>query len=195
VMGKHSGRRAFRKTLTDLGYGSIDDERLNAVFTQFKELCDRKSAVTNEDIRALVDTETRRVPESYRLHSVQFQSGTNLMPVATIALETDTGLHTHAATGDGPVDAVYRAIEAISGLSMVLDDYEIRSVGSGKDALGEVTIRVREGSRTVQGKGLSTDILEASAKAYVDVLNRLASGQAHAAAEKRALAQEGVARP
>ncbi len=195
VMGKHSGRRAFRKTLADLGYDALSDERLNSVFEQFKELCDRKSSVTNEDIRALVDTEASRVPETYKLHFVQFQAGTNVTPVATVALETDTGLHTHAATGDGPVDAAYRAIEAITGLKMELDGYEIRAVGSGQDALGEVTIRVREGSRIVQGKGLSTDVIEASARAYVDVLNRLASGHARAEAAERELAQGGVARP
>ncbi len=196
VMGKHSGRRAFRKTLEDLGYANLDDERLNAVFAQFKELCDRKSSVTNEDIRALIDTETGRVAESYKLHSVQFQSGTNVMPVATVALETDTGVHMQAATGDGPVDAVYRAIDAVTGLPMVLDGYEIRAVGSGMDALGEVTIRVREGSRTVQGKGLSTDVVEASARAYVDVLNRLAAGHARLTDEaERELAQGGVTRP
>src|SRR5690606_11656377 len=113
----------------------------------------------------------------YVLKSVQFQSGTNMVPVATVTLETDTGPVTLAATGDGPVDAVYHAIEAITRLPLELDSFDIRSVGSGKDALGEVTIHVRQGSRLVQGRGLSTDVVEAAAKAYVDVLNRLAVGQ------------------
>ena len=177
VMGKHSGRRAFRKTLADLGYDAIDDERLNAVFARFKDLCDRKSLVTNEDIRALVDNETGRVPETYTLHFVQFQSGTKMTPVATVCLETDTGIHTFAATGDGPVDAAYKALEAITGLPLELDAYELRSVGAGKDALGEVTIRVRNEARLVQGRGLSTDVVEASARAYVDVLNKMVAGQ------------------
>jgi len=177
VMGKHSGRRAFRKTLADLGYEAIDDERLNAVFTQFKDLCDRKSLITNEDIRALVDNETGRVPETYTLHFVQFQSGTKMTPVATVCLETDTGIYTQAATGDGPVDAAYKALEAITGLPLDLDSYELRGVGSGKDALGEVTIRVRNEARLIQGRGLSTDVVEASARAYVDVLNKLVAGQ------------------
>ena len=177
VMGKHSGRRAFRQTLEGLGYANVTDERLNAVFRQFKELCDRKSHVTNEDIRALMDVEAGRAAEAYVLRSVQFQSGTNVVPVATVTLETDTGPSTLAGTGDGPVDAVYHAIEAITGLSLELDSYDLRSVGSGKDALGEVTIRVRHESRLVQGRGLSTDVVEASARAYVDVLNKLAAGQ------------------
>ncbi len=177
VMGKHSGRRALRKTLADLGYANVSDERLDAVFTRFKALCDRKTRVTNEDIRALMDDEAGRAAEAYVLRSVQFQSGTNLVPVATVTLETDTGTVTMAGTGDGPVDAAYHAIEAITGLPLDLDSYELRSVGSGKDALGEVTIRVRNESRLVQGRGLSTDVVEASARAYVDVLNKLAAGQ------------------
>ena len=184
VMGKHSGRRALRKTLTDLGYADVSDERLNAVFTSFKELCDRKSLVTNEDISALMDNEAGRVTETYKLRFVQFQSGTFLTPVATVCLETDTGAETVAATGDGPVDAVYHALEALTGVPLVLDSYELRSVGSGKDALGEVTIRVRNEARLIQGRGLSTDVVEASAKAYVDVLNKLVAGQVRTADDR-----------
>src|SRR5690606_9061951 len=94
VMGKHSGRRAFRKTLADLGYGEVAEERLNAVFDSFKELCDRKSLVTNEDIAALMDNEAGRVAEAYKLKFVQFQSGTHMTPVATVSVETDTGTET-----------------------------------------------------------------------------------------------------
>jgi len=181
VMGKHSGRRAFRKTLADLGYDNLDDDKVNAVFKQFKDLCDRKSHVTHEDIRALVDVETARVPEAYQLVAVQFTSGTRLTPVATVRLRTDTGEHEEAATGDGPVDAVYKALERITGVPIELDAYEIRSVGAGKDALGEVTIRVESEGRSLHGRGLSTDVVEASAKAYVDVLNKLVAGVARAA--------------
>jgi 2-isopropylmalate synthase len=177
VMGKHSGRNAFRKTLADLGYPKLEDEQVNKLFRQFKDLCDRKDHVTSDDISALVDTETSRVPETYVLHSVQFQSGTGITPVATVKLETDTGTYHEAATGDGPVDAVYRALERISQVPFELDSYEIRSIGSGKDALGEVTVRAVSERRTVTGRGLSTDVLHASALAYVDVLNKLAVGQ------------------
>ena len=176
VMGKHSGRRAFRKTLDDLGYANLEDEQINLLFREFKNLCDRKQAVTTDDIRALVDAETTRVPQTYELLSVQFQSGTNLTPVATVRVKTDTGVYEEAGTGDGPVDAAYKAIERIAQVPIALDSYEIRSVGSGKDALGEVSIRVSSEGRSVHGRGLSTDVVEASAKAYVDVLNKLAAG-------------------
>jgi len=176
VMGKHSGRRAFRKTLVDLGYDALDDETLNTLFRQFKDLCDRKQSVTSDDIRALVDSETARVPQTYLLASVQFQSGTRMTPVATVRLVTDAGEVEEAATGDGPVDAVYHALERIAQVPLVLESYEIRSVGSGKDALGEVSVRMRSDGRTVHGRGLSTDVVEASALAYVDVLNKLAAG-------------------
>ncbi len=183
VMGKHSGRRAFRKTLTDLGY-ELDDERVNSLFKQFKDLCDRKQKVTSNDIRALVDTETSRVPQTYELMSVQFQSGSGMIPVATVRLRTDTGVYEEAATGDGPVDAVYKALERVAGLHMTLESYEIRSVGSGKDALGEVSIRATHDTQIVHGRGLSTDIIEASAHAYVDVLNKLAAGIGRASEAK-----------
>jgi len=112
------------------------------------------------------------------LESVQFQSGTNMTPVATVRLTTDTGSYEEAATGDGPVDAVYHALERIAQVPIALEAYEIRSVGSGKDALGEVTVRVSSEGRSVHGRGLSTDVVEASALAYVDVLNKLAAGVA-----------------
>jgi 2-isopropylmalate synthase len=176
VMGKHSGRRAFRKTLVDMGYADLADDEVNVLFTRFKELCDRKQTVTSDDIRALVDVETARVPQTYALESVQFQSGTRMTPVATVRLTTDTGTHEEASTGDGPVDAVYRALERITQVPLELEGYELRAIGSGKDALGEVTIRVRSEGRSVHGRGLSTDVVEASAKAYVDVLNKLAAG-------------------
>lgn len=182
VMGKHSGRRAFRKTLTDLGYTDLDNDGVNVLFRQFKDLCDRKRTVTVEDIRALVDAETTRVAETYVLEAVQFQSGTQMTPVATVRIKTDTGVYEEAGTGDGPVDATYRAIERITKLDMKLESYEIRSVGSGKDALGEVSIRVTSGGSTILGRGLSTDVVEASAKAYIDALNKLAAGLAKTSA-------------
>jgi 2-isopropylmalate synthase len=162
--------------LVDLGYEGLDDEAVNALFRQFKDLCDRKRNVTSDDIRALVDSETARVAETYVLEAVQFQSGTRMTPVATVRLVSDAGTMEEAATGDGPVDAVYHALERIAQVPLVLESYEIRSVGSGKDALGEVTVRMVSEGRTVHGRGLSTDVVEASARAYVDVLNKLAAG-------------------
>ena len=185
VMGKHSGRRAFRKTLEELGYEELPKDKVDALFHQFKDLCDRKTSVTSEDIRALVDAETTRVPETYRLISVQFQSGTNVTPVATVRIATDTGVHEEAALGDGPVDAIYHAIERITQVPLRLESYEIRSVGHGKDALGEVTVRVRSEDRVLHARGLSTDVVEASAKAYVEVLNKLAAGLGRSSTDPR----------
>jgi 2-isopropylmalate synthase len=99
-----------------------------------------------------------------------------MTPVATVRLRSDEGVREEAATGHGPVDAVYRALERIVAIPLSLENYEIRSVGSGKDALGEVTVRMRSASHVVHGRGLSTDVVEASALAYVDVLNKLAAG-------------------
>lgn len=187
VMGKHSGRRAFRRTLEELGYSDLEDDKVNVLFRQFKNLCDRKQSVTTEDIRVLAEAEATRVPETYHLDAVQFQSGTQLTPVATVRLATDTGIYEEAATGDGPVDAAYRAIERIAQVPLRLESYEIRSVGSGKDALGEVSIRVTSDGQTAHGRGLSTDVVEASAQAYVDALNRLAVGVSRPTGESRAI--------
>ena len=176
VMGKHSGRRAFRATLQDLGYGELEDDDLDRLFAQFKDLADRKASVTSEDIRALVDAETTRVPETYALKRVQFQSGTGVTPVATVEVEVDGVAHEEAAVGDGPVDAIYHAIERLTGRTLRLESYEIRSVGHGKDALGEVTVRARQDDHVVHARGLSTDVVEASAKAYLEAMNKLAAG-------------------
>jgi 2-isopropylmalate synthase len=175
VMGKHSGRRAFRKTLTELGYDDLDDDTVNTLFRQFKDLCDRKqTSPATTSVRW--STRDRARAETYVLEAVQFQSGTRMTPVATVRLTTDAGTIEEAATGDGPVDAVYKALERIAQVPLTLESYEIRSVGSGKDALGEVSVRMRSEGRTVHGRGLSTDVVEASARAYVDVLNKLAAG-------------------
>jgi len=176
VMGKHSGRRAFRKSLEDLGYAALPDHEVDHLFKEFKDLCDRKTSVTSEDIRALVDSETTRVPETFKLTSVQFQSGTGVTPVATVRMEVRGEALEEAAVGDGPVDAIYHAIERLTGMHLRLESYEIRSVGHGKDALGEVSVRARHEDRVVHARGLSTDVVEASAKAYVEVMNKLAAG-------------------
>src|SRR5690625_7070303 len=109
VMGKHSGRNAFRKTLTDLGYPELDDDTVNRLFRQFKDLCDRKRHVTSDDIVALVDTETTRVPATYTLESVQFQTGSGLIPVATVRLVTDTAPSKEPPPGMVPVLPCTRA--------------------------------------------------------------------------------------
>lgn len=176
VMGKHSGRRAFRQTLGDLGYDTLGDEQVNTLFRQFKDLCDVKRSVTTEDIRALVDAETTRVPETYGLEHVQFQSGIGMIPSAVVRLRTPEGTFEAAATGDGPVDASFKALKALTPVPFELESYDLRAIGSGTDALGEVSIRIKSENQVVHGRGISTDVVQASALAYVDVLNKLAAG-------------------
>ena len=177
VLGKHSGRHQFRQRLKELGF-RLPDAKVDALFFgAFKELADRKKEVFDEDILALVESELVTVPETWRLCGYQVATATGGMPTATVELEkVATGRRSRdAATGDGPVDAVFRALERITGMSLKLADYQIRSVTAGKEALGEVRLEVKAGKRLVSGRGASTDILEASARAYLSAINRVVS--------------------
>ncbi len=176
VMGKHSGRNAFRTTLTELGYENLSDEQIDVLFKQFKDLCDLKQNVTHEDIRALVDTETTKVAETYVLEHIQFQSGTNMTPTATVRLRTPEGTVEEVGTGSGPVDASFTALKKLTPIPFKLEAYDLKAIGSGTDALGEVSIQVNSDGRIVHGRAISTDIVDASVKAYVNVLNKLAVG-------------------
>jgi len=172
VLGKHSGRHAFRKALEDQGV-RLDDAALDHVFGRFKALADRKKQVAIEDILALVDEEVRAVPTSYVLRSFMVATGTGLPPSATVTLRGEGGEATASATGDGPVDALCAAVNRLTGVQAQLLDYAIRAVTGGTDALGEVTARIRDGEVVVVGRASSTDVLEASVLAYLDGVNRL----------------------
>jgi 2-isopropylmalate synthase len=172
VLGKHSGRHAFRKALEDHGV-HLDDAALSRAFTRFKQVADRKKQVTIEDILALVDEEVRAAPERFHLRSFQVSTGTGSSPAATVTLQSEAWTATEAASGDGPVDALCAAVNRLTGVTAQLIDYGIRAVTGGTDALGEVTVRVREGETIVVGRASSTDILEASVRAYLDAVNRL----------------------
>ena len=174
VLGKHSGRHQFRQRLKELGFRLSDKDIDRLFFGPFKELADRKKEVFDEDIAALVETEVLRGPEPWHLVGFQVSTATGGMPTATVELEEQAGGRRlrDAATGDGPVDAIFRALERLTGISLRLVDYQIRSVTSGKEAQGEVRLEARHGKRTVWGRGVSTDILEASAKAYLVAINR-----------------------
>ncbi|MDR7481983.1 MAG: 2-isopropylmalate synthase [Armatimonadota bacterium] len=177
VLGKHSGRHAFRKALEDHGV-RLDEEALARAFQRFKEVADRKKQVTLEDILALVDEEVRHdVPARFVLKAFQVSTGTASAPAATVTLQTPTGMVTEAGTGDGPVDALCAAVNRLTGAQAQLADYAIRAVTGGTDALGEVTVRVREGDVVVTGRASSTDVLEASVRAYLDAINRLAAAR------------------
>jgi 2-isopropylmalate synthase len=173
VLGKHSGRHAFREKLVDLGYENLTEEQINAAFGKFKDLADRKKTVTDDDIRALLEEKISETPEVFALErmSVTFDSLDG--PAATIRLRTPSGIKETRAGGNGSVDAIYRAIDELTGETVELENYSIQAVTDGTDALGEVHVVLRQGDLTVQGRGVSTDILEASARAYVQALNRL----------------------
>jgi 2-isopropylmalate synthase len=173
VLGKHSGRHAFRDRVQQLGY-TLSDEQLEAAFTKFKALADKKKEVFDEDIEALVDDQLELARGLWTLAGVQVTTGTNAIPTATVTLTDSNGQPMQdASVGDGPVDAIYSAIQRLTGIKASLTDYRIRAVSRGKDAQGEVTIELEHSGRPIRGRGLSTDILEASALAYLAAINRL----------------------
>lgn len=177
VMGKHSGRNAFRTRLAELGYTEFDHDKLNDLFKQFKDLADAKQSITNEDLLALVESESSKVAETYKLEHVQFQSGTGGMtPSALIRLSTPEGTLEETALGDGPVDASFKALSKMTPVPFKLESYDLKAIGGGTDALGEVSIRVNSDGQIVHGRAISTDVVHASVLAYVNVLNKLAAG-------------------
>jgi len=184
VLGKHSGRHAFHARLEELGI-ALDEEHFERVFQQFKELADKKKEIFDEDIEAIVREEFEEAPDIFKLVNFHVSSGTKVIPTATVRLEAGGEVVTDAAIGDGPIDAVYKAIDRITGIPCRLLDYGIRAITGGKDAMGEVTLQVEteEGLRT-HGRGTSTDILEASARAYLVAVNRIAKRKENGSARK-----------
>ena len=175
VLGKLSGRHALRTRLEELGY-TLKDEELDRAFRAFKDLADRKKEINDRDLEALVTHERRAIEEVYRLDSVQVTTGDHIVALATVEMTEPGGAHrTEVGRGNGPVDAVYEAINKIVQLPVELDDFEVRSVTEGNDALGEVTVRLHCGGRDYMGRGTNTDIIVASARAYVTALNRALS--------------------
>ena len=172
VLGKHSGRHAFRDRLKDMGYELSDDD-LNRAFERFKRLADQKKEVFDEDLEAIVSDEVQQIQEVYVLKHLSAQSGTGMTPTATVELAVDGSTVKQTGSGDGPVDAVYRTIAAITKTQSRLDAYLVKGITGGTDAMGEVTVKVEEAGKKVTGHGADTDIIVASAKAYVNALNKL----------------------
>lgn len=173
VLGKHSGRHAFKEKLAELGY-NLNQEQIDLVFKKFKDLADRKKNVSDDDIIALIEDKLIDTPVVYTLKSVQISYSNTSVPTASVSIEHQSGdTIEEAATGNGSVDSIYNAIDRVTKEEVELVDYKIASVTHGKDALGEVYVRMRQKDVTVQGRGISTDVLEASAKAYIDALNKL----------------------
>jgi len=172
VMGKHSGRHAFKKKLEDLGY-ELGDNALNEAFVRFKALADKKKDIFDEDIVALVDDEIQKADQRVRFLSLYVQCGSKLRPTAELELEVDGVRKTAVAMGDGPVDATFRAIREICPHEATLPLFQIHAVTEGTDAQAEVTVRLEENGKTVNGQSADTDTLVASARAYIAALNKL----------------------
>jgi 2-isopropylmalate synthase len=173
VLGKLSGRHAFNERLAELGY-SLSEEDFNRAFSVFKELADKKKGITDKDIESLVAEEKRTVSEAYHLDRIQVSCGDRGIPTAAVRLiDPDEQVLADAALGTGPIDALYRAINRIVGVPNVLTEFSVKSVTEGIDAIGEVLIRVESDGVTYTGRGADTDIIVASAKAYMNALNRL----------------------
>ncbi len=176
VLGKHSGRNALRSRFRDLGIEFESEEALNEVFVRFKALADRKHEIYDEDLQALVSASANE-PERYKLVYLSVTSETGEKPLARVTLNVDGEEHGSEAIGGGPVDAAYKAIEEIVGSDSQLKLYSVNNITSGTDAQGEVTVRLEKNGRIVNGQGADTDIVIASAKAYLNALNKLTSPQ------------------
>lgn len=172
VLGKHSGRHAFRARLQELGYELSPDE-VESAFEKFKHIADQKKEIFDEDLEAIVTEEMEKTPEVFALLDMKVASGTGTQPTATIRLSCRGKELEATEHGDGPVDATYKAIARLTGTTSKLRKFEVKSITGGMDALGEVTVSLEENRRTVRGHGADTDILVASAKAYINALNKL----------------------
>jgi 2-isopropylmalate synthase len=173
VMGKHSGRAAFRDKLRALGYGEMGDNALNDAFRRFKDLADRKKVVYDEDIVALVDDEVVRGNDRIRFVSLEVRTGSRITPHCMLELEVDGQARRAEADGDGPVDATFNAIKAIFPHSATLVLFAVGAVTEGTDAQARTSVRLEEGGKMVDGQGADTCTITASARAYVHALNKL----------------------
>ena len=174
VLGKHSGRNAFRAHLKDIGIEFKSEEELNSAFSRFKDLADKKHEIFDEDLQALVtEAGLERENENYRLVSLKVCSQTGETPQAEIVVSVDNKEVRGASAGGGPVDATFKAIETIVESGTELQLYSVSNITSGTDSQGEVTVRLEKGGHIVNGQGADTDIVIASAKAYINALNKL----------------------
>jgi 2-isopropylmalate synthase len=172
VLGKLSGRHAFRDRLKDLGY-SLSDEDLEKAFNRFKQLADKKREIYDEDIESIVVEEILRMPKRFKLDYLNVVAGNLTVPTATVKMEVDGQLIQEAGFGDGPVDAIFKTIKKITRTRSKLLQFAINAITGGTEAQGEVTVRLEEKGYTVIGQGADTDVIVASAKAYINALNKM----------------------
>ena len=171
VLGRHSGRHGLKSRLSELGYHPTEEE-LNRLYQAFTKLADKKKEVYDDDLRILMGDEIYRENAIFILDYMNINSGSNSIPTATVRIKTKGKNLEDSATGDGPIDALFNAIDRALNLKPKVESYHVRSVTSGRQALGEVVVRIRKDNQTFIGKGVSTDILEASAKAYLQAINQ-----------------------
>ena len=173
VLTSRSGRHALSHRLEELGY-KVTAEELNLIYVKFLAIADKKKEVFDEDLTAMMETEGKKgFDASYVLEDIYVATGTKITPMATITLKVKGKSFKAAAIGDGPVDAAYKAINSIVKQDISLVDYQLKAITGGKEAQGEVSVRIKKGPIEVNGRGLSTDIIEASARAYLDALSKL----------------------
>ncbi|NLM05153.1 MAG: 2-isopropylmalate synthase [Clostridiales bacterium] len=172
VLGKHSGSHAFRERLKSLGY-HLEEDVLDKLFQEFKVLADKKKSIYDKDLEALVEAKTLKVKEIYKLNQFVINSGNTITSTASVRLENDKNIIEEVATGFGPVDAAFKAIDKIVGKDFMLEDYSLNSVTEGEDAQGEAVIKLKLGEYIYNGRGVSTDVIEASIKAYINAINKM----------------------
>jgi len=187
VMGKHSGRAAFRDKLKALGYGDLGDNAVQVAFQRFKDLADRKKIVYDDDIVALVDEEVMRDHQRIKFVSLELWAGSKAKPRALLELDVDGEISTAEALGDGPVDATFNALQAIFPHTAVLRLFSIGAITEGTDAQAKCTVRLEEDGKLVDGQGADTDTIVAAARAYIHALNKLVTKRART--EPKELAQ------
>ena len=174
VLGKHSGRHALSKRLKDLGF-DLGENKINEVFKKFKDLADKKKEVFDDDLVTLMEEGAREKRRVYELVSIRVNTGTDIAPQAAVKIKYKKKIQEAESSGDGPVDACFKAIDKITGIKGELQDYRIEAVTKGKDALGDVSLKLKAKGKVVTAHGSSTDIIEASVRAYINALNKIES--------------------
>ena len=172
VLGRHSGKHGLKVRLKELGF-EVPEKDFNRIYNKFLEIADKKKQVFDEDLIAIMEEEMNILPETYSLVYFSVFTGDKVIPTATVRLKRNNSVYQEAATGDGPVDAVYRAIEKITGTPVKLLSYSITAVTHGKDAMGGVNITVEKDGKIYRGYGVATDVIEASAHAFINAINRI----------------------
>jgi len=169
VLGRHSGKHGLKARLEALGY-TLGDTELESVYRRFMEIADKKKEVYDDDLRVLMGDELKKPSTTFVLDYLHINSGTASIPTATVRIRHRERVFEESATGDGPIDACFRAIERALGIQSMVSTYSVRSATAGREALGEALVRISDGSVSFNGRGISTDIIEASARAYIQAL-------------------------